>query len=805
MVSGRQRVRRLSVNHVLLSAVPRRAVAAVRTALARLGSRTLTTLVLSLFIGVLLSPGVTRSVPRYTLGQFTTSAVRAPYDFAVTDEAANARRREEAARLVPPVAVLDTAVVQRIVAEVGAAFGDARAVFDEADRLRAVPDEELNRLSARQRSALRDTRAREADGFLDDRLPGTVVAFERAIGVSLTPGQREILVRGRFGSPLVDGLIAILSDAYRQPITEDLGTLRRVVVGDLETKDGPGRLAIRNSATGAEQLVALPLPIREPSQVLDDLPSRVELLAAGFDPEERALLAQLAAAQIRANLVLDSSTTGARRTAASAAVMPVSLHFRRNQLIIGEGQEVTAQTLVALDYLRARGVPSAYVRRLVGAAGFVFLLVTVAFWVADRVARQTLLQRDDFTYIATALALAALIFWLWRAAVDGLVPEEAGIPEMALVLAFPFATVGMLTRFTLGYEAALVHLLIASVIYGLLSELGVPLVAFSLTVGLAGAHWVSGCTRRSCVLGAGLLVGLVSAAGGLCLFLLSGSGWQTGPAVLVAAGAVLGGLLTGPAVVALSPVVEWAFGHTTKITLLEMVSYEHPLLKRIMTETPGTFQHSLGVSTLADAAASAIGADALLSRVGSLYHDVGKIENPGFFVENQTGPNEHDRLTPQESARVIRAHVTDGVTLVQAHRLGARIAGFVREHHGSSTATYFLAKARERLETPNEDDFRYPGPPPSSRETAVVMIADQVEAIGRTMRGSPPEQYQAMVHGTIDRIRQSGQLNRCPLTLHELSVIEEAMVAVLVGMNHRRVDYPGQAAPPIPGERAQTR
>jgi putative nucleotidyltransferase with HDIG domain len=794
MVTGLRHGRQTPVSDALLLRAIRRAVALAHVLTGTFVTRAVATGLFSVYVGLLLSPGITRSIPRYGLGQFTTAAVRAPYDFTVIDEDASRRRREEEARLVPPVATLDAAQVQRIDGGIRAAFSTGGAPFAESDRRRAVSEAEQKRLSARQLSALKRERSEEADRYLAEQLPGAVASFERAMDVQLTPAERDMLIKARFSGPLAEAVVTLVDDAYRQPIAEDLDVLKQAVIGDSTTKNGPGRLAIRDRATGAEQVVAQPLPIRALSQVLDALPSRAEAFGAGFDAETRGLLVRLAGAQIKANLSLDPSTTAARRTAAAEAAMPVSLNFKRNQLIIGEGQEVTAQTLLALDYLRERGMPRAYLSRAFGTVGFLFLLVTIAFWVADLVFERPRLRRLDFTYVIATLALAATMFWLWRLAVDGLVSRDAGIPEMALVLVFPFAAISMLTRFVLGFEAALLQLLVASVVFGLFAAFGVPLVAYTLAVGIAGAHWVAGCTRRSCILGAGLLVGLISGAGGLCLFLLSGSGWQTGSALLVVGGACLGGLLVGPAVVALSPVVEWAFGYTTNITLLEMVSYEHPLLKRIMVEAPGTFQHSVAISLLADAAARAIGANALLVRVGALYHDVGKIVNPTLFVENQSGLNAHDRLSPQESARLIRTHVADGVRLVRAHRLGERIADFVREHHGTSPITYFLQRARQLGEAPDEADFRYQGPPPRSRETGILMIVDQVEATARTMRGRTDQEYRAMVRQTIDRIRQEGQLNLCPLTLHDLSLIEDAVVEVLAGMNHRRVEYPPQAS-----------
>jgi len=780
------------VSNAVVGNLGGRAAALIQAVRSRAFARAGTALLLSLVVGLLLSPGATQIVPRYTAGQFTTSPIRAPYDFTVVDPAASQRRREEAARLVPPVASLDAGLPGRIKARIGAAFSGVEALLAEADRLRQTTDAGPKRLSAQQQSALRRQRAEQAEQILSEKLPKAVEEFERSMNVQLTADQYAVLNGARFAGALARTVAALVDGAYSQPIAEDLGSLERAMMGDPATKDGSGRLAIRSSSTATEAVVASPLPVREVPQVLASLPAAAEILGADFDAETRALLGELAGAQIRPNLVLDPATTSARRAAAAEAALPVSLSFERNQLIIGEGQEVTEQVQVALDHLRDRGMSQATLGRLLGVTGLLFLLATFAFWVADRVAQPRVPRRRDFVYVAASLALAAFLFWLWRAAVDGLASQQTGIPEMALVLVFPFAAIGMLTRFVLGLEVALIQLLLASVIFGMFSAMGVPLAAYTLIAGIVGAHWIAGCTRRGCIMRAGLVVGLASGAASLCLLLLSGGGWQPGSALVVLLGAVLGGLLAGPAVVALSPVVEWAFGYTTNITLLEMVSYEHPLLKRIMVETPGTFQHSLAVSVLADAAARAIGANALLARVGALYHDAGKTENPALFVENQTGISAHGHLAPLESVRGIRAHVADGVRLARAYRLGEQIVDFVREHQGTIPIRYFLEEARRRGDAVNEDDFRYDGPTPRSRETGILMIADQVEAASRRMPGCTGEEYRAMVRKTIDRARQDGQLDGCPLTLHDLPVIEQAMVQVLVGMHHRRVEYPGQ-------------
>lgn len=265
------------------------------------------------------------------------------------------------------------------------------------------------------------------------------------------------------------------------------------------------------------------------------------------------------------------------------------------------------------------------------------------------------------------------------------------------------------------------------------------------------------------------------------------------PAGLVlreALGALAGGFVSAPILLTFGPLAEWLFGHITRLTMSEWLSYEGPLLRELAAAAPGTFQHSINVGVLADAAAAAIGGDALLARVGGLYHDVGKIRAPGYFIENQSGPNPHDSLDPRESARILKAHVSDGIEMVRAQRMGDRIADFVREHHGTGTLRAFREKADALGLAEPPETFQYPGPAPRSRETAIVMIADQLEA---TARSSPPADAaacDAMVQRTLERIRGEGQLDRSRLTARDLQTARSAFARALQAMYHRRATTP---------------
>jgi putative nucleotidyltransferase with HDIG domain len=244
--------------------------------------------------------------------------------------------------------------------------------------------------------------------------------------------------------------------------------------------------------------------------------------------------------------------------------------------------------------------------------------------------------------------------------------------------------------------------------------------------------------------------------------------------------------------VLLLPMIEAFTGIETDLTLLEWSDLNRPLLQRLSLEAPGTYAHTIAVANLAEAACRAIGANALLARVGAYYHDIGKIGKPQYFVENQArGRNPHDVLGPSVSAQIIRNHVQEGLELAAAHKLPRALQAFITEHHGTGTISYFLDKARQRdTQPPNAAEYVYPGPLPQSAETAVVMLADGVEASTRVLHDPTPERIRDVVEHIVRQRMDQGQLVAAPLTLRQIEMIKDEMTRVLVGMFHNRIDYP---------------
>lgn len=323
-----------------------------------------------------------------------------------------------------------------------------------------------------------------------------------------------------------------------------------------------------------------------------------------------------------------------------------------------------------------------------------------------------------------------------------------------------------------------------------------------LLVGVAVAVWQLGEVRsRSKIVQVGLWSGLAMAAATLAIgfadrpLYLSGE-WRR--LLLDGFHALLTGIGSGLLVQGILPGIEAAFHVTTAMTLKELNDASHPLLQRLAQEAPGTYQHSLRIADMAEGAADAIGADGLLCRVGSMYHDIGKINKPMYFIENQGGgPNRHTKLSPAMSLLIIVGHVKDGIEMAREYRLPATVRHFIESHHGTTLVEYFYHAARKQKEAedapgPSEFEFRYPGPKPQTREAAIMLLCDSLEAAARALPEPTPVRLEQLVEKIAMKRLMDGQFDECNLTLQELHRIEQAITKTLCAIYHGRIKYPGE-------------
>jgi hypothetical protein len=464
-------------------------------------------------------------------------------------------------------------------------------------------------------------------------------------------------------------------------------------------------------------------------------------------------------------------------------VLPIEVTYERGQTVVRDGQVVGPLELEALEALGLRN-PELDWRLVAGAALLAFTLIgmlSAFIWHFDR----PLLYRDRRMVLLASLLLIAVI------AAKMIVP---GRPLWAYLV--PLPAVSMLLAILLDARLAISVSVVLSVVLAWIAggALDVAVIALIGTITGALAAW-----RRERVLSyfvAGAEVAAAQVVAYLAFFLAGRSDDLT-QLSLITFELVVNGVLSSLLAMGSFALLGRLFGILTTMQLLELANPTQPLLRRLLMEAPGTYHHSIMVGNLAERAAEVIGADSLLVRVAAYYHDVGKLERPWAFIENQadSNANVHDTLDPVASAQVICAHVTDGVKLAERYRLPPRIREMIPQHHGTRTISFFYQQAAERsTETVDAALFTYPGPRPQTREAAILMLSDSTEAAARASRDHSREAIERLVERIIRQRLEEGQFDECNLTLRDLTRIKQSFVTLLTGIYHPRIPYPPSAA-----------
>ena len=589
-------------------------------------------------------------------------------------------------------------------------------------------------------------------------------------------------------------ITAIRADPYatQEEKLHDLGAIKGL---DLSAEQKRYLLTMDEARWKAVQQEALRVletmmraPIREDQleEARRNIPAFIDLT---MPDKQAALVERLVAAYLAPNSLYSPELTEAARQKARQAVQPVIRTFRRGETIVQRGQVLTPADIEALQQyglLRGSTPWQSVLAPLLLTLASVLL---VALFVA--------LSRPLLAQDLTALLIVSGVGVVFLGGARLLVQGHAILPYL-----YPLAAYTLLLSLLFDGETAMLLTLPLLALSFYHFPRGFELVIYHAFLALSGMVLLSRVQRMRTFFGAAVGMAFIGSMVVLALRLASPDTDLAGVLTLVA-GAVFAGAVAS----ALALVMHYFFapwlGQVTPLQLLELSRPDHPLLQRLLHDAPGTYQHSLQVANLAEQAARAIGADALLVRVGALYHDVGKMVAPQYFIENKPpgGSNPHDALSPWESARIILNHVPDGLALAQQYNLPQAIRNFIAEHHGTMLTRYQYAKAVEQAGDERKvdpADFRYPGPIPQSRETALVMLADGCEARTRAENPTDEHELRRIVHATItERIRE-GQLSDANLTLRDLKIIEDTFVTALKGMYHPRIRYPQ-----VPKQRGQ--
>jgi putative nucleotidyltransferase with HDIG domain len=677
-------------------------------------------------------------LPGFEVGAIATRDVIADRAFPVLKNEGEIEQERMAAALeVPPVFASDPREVQTATYRFARFESGVREVLDDPaldarGRYAALGARDLG-LS---KETLRYLSGSESARGLLDAVRG---ALEHAWEAGVVGAHDEVFLRGQ-------DRVALVED--RSEFLREAGAV------------------VRSGSVGDRAVEALPAPLR----------AREDAVLAA-----REIVARFSAATLR----YDRAETDRRRDAAWRAVAPgTGETVQKGERIIGRHEKVTPEILARLrSYEVARGnaIPAAgnpdFVLPLLGRFLLVLTLVTIFVTFLRRRRREIY---DD----PWRIALLAVVTLIVLGAASLLVTHQHLSPYLV-----PIAFASLLFALLLDEQMALAMTVGLSLLVGTAAGLDLSFITVSLVAGVVAIFSVARVRHRWQVYGAMFTVALGASAAILAVHLVA-SRAPIQDALRDCGWGLVSAFGSTSLAFLLLPIFESVFHLTTDLTLLELSDLNRPVLRRMMIEAPGTYHHSLIVGSLAEAAAESIGANSLLARVGAYYHDIGKISKPEYFTENQKGDNRHERLTTTMSCLILESHVKEGIDLAKREGLPRRIRAFIPEHHGTALMEYFYRKAKSLDPEVEERDYRYPGPRPQSRETAIVMLADGIEAASRGLEEPTPSRLGVIVKRIVDSRAGDGELDDSPLTMGELATIRETFQRVLVGIYHGRIAYP---------------
>ncbi|MGZ0656198.1 HD family phosphohydrolase [Coraliomargarita sp. W4R72] len=603
-------------------------------------------------------------------------------------------------------------------------------------------------------------------------------------------------------SALFNDALSVLKSIY----TDGIYSASRSETSDphvtvIQLVDEDGHYNLPNARSLPDALVAL----------------RVRIDALSRDASTGRILFDIFRSGLRPNLLYSATGTNRAIKRAIDQLEPSIVKFKEGDTLIEPGAIITPAELERIAAYRKveleRNGNSLIFNQLFIERLILTIILLIAVYIYVKQGLRELHKRNRAIAITAVsillnLLIIRIIMEIGESALINSRPSLSMLPYIA-----PYALAPIIVAVLVGGAPAVLSALIIAVVFGIIQNNSVEFILIAFLSGVVGAYVSTNIRKRSKLVRSGLWAGATAAIAGAAVALLNGFSFSlVGQQTIVA---LVVGLLTGILAVGLLPIFEQVFKITTEITLLELTDFNHPLLRRMQMEAPGTYHHSLMVANLSENAAAAIGASPLLCRVCCFFHDIGKLVKPEYFTENQRdGINPHDEKNPSMSALVIKAHVKEGVEMARKNKLPRVIIDVIRQHHGTTLIQYFFHQAKEKAKETQkntqppfpekangkskgkdelkveESTYRYDGPKPAFKESAIIFFADSVEAASRSLK----KVTQPNVEELIDRIFkdriEDGQLDNCPLTFHELDLIRKSFIYTVLNMLHARVEYP---------------
>lgn len=702
-------------------------------------------------------------LPALAVGQEAPRTIKSPRAFVIADLETTERLRQEAMENVLPIYDHHTAKGGDVKAKIEAAFA-ASAATRSADA--GVPSQE----------------------------------FLRALEVILDEEALAQLIKAPQPDELRDASIMIAQTAYESRIVEDRALLR------LQAPSGfVLRIVNPDGSVDREEMI----PETSRIEGIDRARARVDDLVAEhmkrFKVEERRAVALLVKRLLEANVVLNRAETERRAEAARTAVKTVLVAVKPGETVLRAGERVTQRHLFILRGIEQELRAQSRAQAAMGSALLIVMLVVVLYRFRIRADRTMIPSHRDLAFLASSYVVMLLLIWGGYKGTNWLAETFPFYPTASYRFILPVAAGALLVRFVLGAELAAAFATLSAITAGWMMDSSLGFAAYAIVGSFAAISVKNTARPRTALFAAGLRAAFAQAALAIGLMLLE-SRLSLEDAASDAGVALASGLLSTIIAAALVPAVEVLFGYTTDMKLVDLANLNHPLLRELLVEAPGTYHHSILVGTLAEAAAKKIGANALLARVGAYYHDIGKIKNPRAFEENVQ--KSFVSASPVEEAKELRAHVADGLELAAKHRLGPPLYEIIAQHHGTSVVRYAYRRAVDLApsgEPPDRMEFAYVGPKPIVREAALVLLADVVETATRELALEltlDRATIEDRVKRAVDEVLENRQLDRSELSLRDIDRIIDEFSSVLEDRLIRRGRPTLSGIPRLPSQRS---
>ncbi|MFA4972731.1 MAG: HDIG domain-containing metalloprotein [bacterium] len=704
------------------------------------------------------------------VGQIAARDIKADRNYEIVDKEATQKIRDEAMASVLPVYDFDLGLAEAQAIKLREVFKDVRnltASWDMAERqLSLERQDELGRI------------------------------IEQKLGTGFPSAHVSRLAKDNFSRRSEEVVISLVTRAMSQPLMPEIGKQESSespaavmrTSGELEEAGVPEEREVDD--IGAFQDVAKERALLE----------RLDLSSMGIsDKALREAVLALAVMTVQPNVVFNRTETLTRREAAASGAKDSVIKIKAGEMIVREGARYDQWHIKVLAGMKEERKGASYYLEFIGTFILVLCFLVLPFMAVEKFFRRGRVSREDHALMA-AVGLSVLLLMRVSLTLAPAIRDAFLLTMDASVLhyAVPVAGGAMLIRMFLRADVSFVFALVLSLFAGLFVETETTFVAYSMITSLTAIMAIANADRRSHIIRAGAVVGAAAVVAALGTRLIIVANSPAANAFSETLWCMLFALLSGLGCAIYSmiaaPIVESVSGYTSDIKLLELANLNHPLLRELVVRAPGTYHHSHLVGLLAEAAATEVGANSLLVRVGAYYHDIGKLKKPQYFIENtKPGENRHEKLSPHMSALIVAAHVKDGVELAGESKIPRVIYDMIPQHHGTRLISFFYDKAKASedptMQKVDPKDFRYPGPKPQTREAAILMLADVVEASVRALKEKSPTRIEQTVKKTIHDIFSETQLDECDLTLRDLDLIGTAFARTLLGIYHARIEY----------------